>query len=125
MDPYKAVLCDDDRVSSLILKRLLEKAGFLVSTAANGKEGLERIRADKPQLLVLDLDMPVKNGFQVLEDLKAAKDMLPYTLVLTAHESAEDDAQVKSLGAKGMVIKPFNPAELIKKLQTLAREGHL
>jgi DNA-binding response OmpR family regulator len=123
VDQPKAVLCDDDRTTTLILKRLLEKAGFAVFVGNNGKEGLALVRTHHPRLLVLDLDMPVKNGIQVLMELKQSGESLPQILVLTAHESAEDEAQVKSLGALEMVVKPFKPSELVLKLQGLAATG--
>lgn len=120
MDQPKVVLCDDDRTSTLILKRLLEKAGFSVFPGNNGKEGLALVRAHHPRLLILDLDMPVKNGIQVLQELRETGESLPYILVLTARESAEDEAQVKSLGAREMLVKPFKPSELVEKLRGLA-----
>jgi two-component system, OmpR family, response regulator VicR len=123
MDQPKAVLCDDDRTTTLILKRLLEKAGFTVFVGGNGKEGLALVGADHPRLLVLYPDMPVKNGIQVLTELKQSGESLPQILVLTAHESPEDEAQVKSLGALEMVVKPFKPSELVLKLQGLAAAG--
>jgi DNA-binding response OmpR family regulator len=125
MNPPKAVLCDDDRTGTLILKRLLEKAGFSVFIGQNGKEGLALVRAERPSLLILDLDMPVLNGIQVLEEIRRAEEKLPYTMVLSAHESAEDAAQVKSLGAREMLVKPFKPSELVQKLTNLLRDGHL
>jgi DNA-binding response OmpR family regulator len=125
MTPPKAVVCDDDRTSTLILKHLLEKAGLRVFTGLNGKEGLALVRVEHPSLLILDLDMPVVNGIQVLEELHRTGESIPYIMVLTAHESAEDSAQVKSLGAREMVVKPFKPYELVQKLQALVREGVL
>jgi DNA-binding response OmpR family regulator len=125
MTPPKAVVCDDDRTSTLILKHLLEKAGFHVFAGLNGKEGLALVRAEHPSLLILDLDMPVVNGIQVLEELQRSGETIPYIMVLTAHESAEESAQVKGLGAKEMVIKPFKPFKLIEKLQALIRDGVL
>jgi DNA-binding response OmpR family regulator len=121
----KAVLCDDDRTSTLILKHLLQKVGFQVYAGLNGKEGLALVRAEHPSLLILDLDMPVVNGIQVLEELRRTGEAIPYIMVLTAHESDEDSAQVKSLGAQEMVIKPFKPFKLIEKFQALIRDGAL
>lgn len=119
MDQPKAVLCDDDRTTTLILKRLLEKSGFTVFTGSNGKEGLVHILAQQPCLLILDLDMPVKNGIQVLQELKQARIAPAHILVLTAHESVEDEIQVKSLGAHEMLVKPFNPAQLLQRLEQI------
>lgn len=123
--PKKAVLCDDDKTTTLILRRLLGKLGFSVFIGNNGDEGLSLVRSEKPQLLVLDLDMPVKNGVAVLEELKNDQAVSPYTIVLSAHESKEEHDQMKNLGAKDFLIKPFNPLDLMKKVEQLVKEGQL
>ena len=125
MTNKKAVLCDDDKTTTLIIKHLLEKLGFSVSMAANGKEGLALIQAEAPQLLILDLDMPVKNGMGVLQDLQPSGKNGPYIIVLSAHENQEDHAQVQALGAQEVVVKPFKPADLVKKVEALVKEGKI
>jgi DNA-binding response OmpR family regulator len=119
MDQPKAVLCDDDRTLSLIIKKLLEKAGFCVFAGQNGQEGLTLVNTHHPSVLVTDLDMPVKDGIQLLQELKESKQIPPWIIVLTSHESAEDEARVKALGAREMIVKPFQPSELVRKLQDL------
>src|SRR5437016_3284193 len=99
MATKKAVLCDDDKTSTLIVKHLLTQMGFSVSTAANGAEGLTLLGAEKADLLILDLDMPVKNGIAVLEELQKTGTRPDWIIVLSAHESPEDHAKVLSLGA--------------------------
>ena len=125
MDNKKAVLCDDDKTTMLIVKHLLEKLGFSVSMAADGKEGLALVQAQKPQLLILDLDMPVKNGIGVLQDLQQSGKNGLYIIVLSAHENQEDHAQARALGAQEVVVKPFKPADLVKKVDDLVKEGKI
>jgi DNA-binding response OmpR family regulator len=123
VDIKKVVLCDDDKTTTLIVKHLLTKIGFSVTTANNGAEGLARINTETPDLLILDLDMPVKNGIAVLEELKAKSGPAPYIIVMSAHESPEDQKKVLGLGAREMVIKPFKPADLVEKIEGLVKEG--
>ncbi len=123
METKKAVLCDDDKTSTLIVKHLLTQAGFSVRTAVNGAEGLALLGTEKPDLLILDLDMPVKNGIAVLEELQKTQNRPTYIIVLSARESPEDRAKVLSLGAQGMMIKPFKPVDLIKKVEETMKEG--
>lgn len=125
METKKAVLCDDDKTTALIIRRLLAKIGFSVFMASNGEEGLALIHAEKPQLLILDLDMPVKNGIAVLEDLQKNPVDNVYTIILSSHESQEDHNQAQALGAKEVVIKPFAPADLVKKVKELIKEGKI
>ena len=125
METKKAVLCDDDKTTALIIRRLLAKIGFSVFIAGDGDEGLALIHAEKPQLLILDLDMPVKNGIAVLEDLQKAPVDDLYTIILSSHEDQQVHDQVQALGAEEIVVKPFTPADLVKKVKGLIKEGKI
>jgi len=121
----KAVICDDDKTTVMILKHLLSTLGFAVSVAHQGKEGLALIETIKPDLLILDLDMPIKNGMSVLEDLLAKGVSGIYTIVMSSHENAQAHAQVKLLGAQEVIVKPFTPATLVSHIKELLKEGRL
>jgi len=125
MTPKTAILCDDDKTTTMILKHLLTPLGFSVSVAQNGKEGMALIEAAKPDLLILDLEMPVKNGISVLQDLKEKNISGFYTIVLSSHESETAHDQVKQLGADEVVVKPFTPALLVKHIEDIAKEGRV
>jgi DNA-binding response OmpR family regulator len=125
MDVKKALLCDDDKTTMMIVKHLLQKAGFAVSMAGNGKEGLALIQTEKPDLVVLDLNMPDMDGVAVLKALKKAPGEKPYIIILSSHENNKISEYLRDLGAEEMILKPFKPAELIEKAQTLMREGSL
>jgi DNA-binding response OmpR family regulator len=125
MDAKKVVLCDDDKTTTLILKHLLTKIGLSVSVANNGAEGLVALGTEKKDLLILDLDMPVKNGIGVLEELQKNGGPVPYIIVLSAHESPEDHKKVVGLGARETMVKPFKPADLVVKVEGLIKEGKI
>lgn len=120
----KAVVCDDDRTMGVILKRILSKAGFAVSTAENGDDGLALVASQKPSLLVLDLDMPVKDGWTVLRELRGKTEGL-FIVVLSAHESPDKHDMARSLGAGDVLVKPFNPADFLGKIEALVKAGKL
>ena len=125
MTARSALVCDDDRTLGIIVSRALSKKGFAVRTAEDGAAGLEAIRAEAPELLVLDLDMPVKGGLAVLEELRAGGTRLRYVIVLSAHESPETHAQVRGLGADETMVKPFTPVDFMKRIDVLLAEGKL
>ncbi len=81
------------------------------------------LRSAKPSLLILDLELAPKDGSAVLRELRGAGGAKPYTIVLTAHESQEKRDQANALGAHEVWTKPFSAAELLKKLEALARQG--
>jgi len=121
----KIVLCDDDKTTTMILKHLLTPLGFSVAIAHQGKEGLALIEAERPDLLILDLDMPVKNGVSVLEDLRAKGITGFYIIILSSREDDQAHVQVKELGAQEVIVKPFKPSALIKHVEELLKEGKL
>lgn len=126
MDAKNIVICDDDATLTFILQHLLgKKREFKVAVAGNGEDGWLLIRELRPVLLILDLDMPVKDGFAVLRDLKGLPPPRPYTIVLSANESRDVRSEVTSLGADEVMTKPFKPADFLAKVETLAKEGRI
>ncbi|MBI3552837.1 MAG: response regulator [Elusimicrobia bacterium] len=119
----KAVICDDDKTLLHIVRHILEKQGFTVFDAVNGEEGLAFIRAQAPSFVLLDLDMPVKDGVQVLRELKDGGGASGYVMVLTHHESPLTHAECRSLGARQVMVKPFDAAAFAKSIDAMVQEG--
>jgi adenylate cyclase len=123
MSDEPTILIADDRPETVqLLHDLLMMEGFKVVTALDGQEALDRIRRHLPDLVLLDLNMPRLNGFEVCQQLKAdpATADIP-VLMLTAW--AEPDQRVKGLqvGAEDYLAKPFDHRELIARIQTRLR----
>jgi DNA-binding response OmpR family regulator len=120
------VLCIDDEAPIRTLARVnLEANGFEVLEAADGTEGLRRARAEKPDLILLDVMMPGVDGWRVGRELVAdeATNDIPI-IFLTARSELRDRAQGLDLGAVEYVTKPFNPLELAPLIkEVLARVG--
>ena len=110
---------DNDAVLELIRTRL-ELVGYDVSYARNGLEALEMIKAVHPAGVVLDLNMPVLDGFGVLSSLRTFT-RRPPVLVLSARYAAEDVKRCLALGAKDYLAKPFNDRDLIARVGRLVR----
>lgn len=110
----KILVCDDERHIVRLIQVNLEKQGYQVVTAFDGKEGLEKVRSEKPSLLVLDVMMPYMDGFEVLKNLRRDSDTesLP-VIMLTAKAQDRDVFEGYSYGADMYLTKPFNPQELI------------
>lgn len=126
MDIKYIVVCDDDTTLTYILKHILGKLkDYKVTAAADGEEGWLLIRGAHPALLILDLDMPVKDGLSVLRDLKGLPPPRPYTIVLSANESPDIRDEAKSLGADEVMSKPFKPSDLLAKVEKLIAEGKI
>lgn len=110
----KILVCDDERHIVRLIQVNLERQGWEVITAYDGKEGLEKIKAVKPDLVVLDVMMPYMDGFEVLKSLRREPDFqdLP-VIMLTAKAQDKDVFEGYHYGADMYLTKPFNPMELV------------
>ncbi len=122
MPPLKILVCDDERHIVRLIQVNLEKQGWQVVTAYDGKEGLEKIRSEKPDLCVLDVMMPYMDGFEVLKSLRREPDTegLP-VIMLTAKAQDKDVFEGYHYGADMYLTKPFNPAELVSFVKRIAQ----
>jgi len=112
-EPGQMLVVDDNRVNRLLLTRALEQNGHHVSNAENGRVGLEMLKAKPYDVILLDIDMPEMNGFEVLEALIQDEE-LRYLPVIMTSASDELDRVVKciEMGAEDYLVKPLNPVLL-------------
>lgn len=110
LEPARLLVVDDNRVNRMALSRSLELQGHQVETAENGQEGLEKFRSGLFDLMLLDIEMPVMNGFEVLEACLNDFDLRQIPIIMTS-AMEELDAVVKcvELGAEDYLTKPVSP----------------
>jgi two-component system alkaline phosphatase synthesis response regulator PhoP/two-component system response regulator VicR len=120
--PLKVLVCDDERHIVRLIQVNLERQGYNVVTAFDGKEGLEKIRSEKPNLVVLDVMMPYMDGFEVLKTIRREPDTenLP-VIMLTAKAQDKDVFEGYHYGADMYLTKPFNPMELVTFVKRIAQ----
>ena len=124
-DQKVIVVADDDaQIDGLIAFRL-QRLGFIVHVGQNGAEALDLIRSVSPNLVVLDVMMPVMDGFEVLREMKRDSETwdIP-AIMLTAREMEEDKLKGFELGAVDYVTKPFSPAELTARIHANLNGHH-
>jgi len=109
-EPAKLLVIDDNKVNRIVLSRSLQQQGHVVETAENGAEGLNKIRTQSFDLVLLDIEMPIMDGFQVLEACLNDVDLRQIPIIMTSAMD-ELDAVVKcvELGAEDYLTKPVNP----------------
>jgi DNA-binding response OmpR family regulator len=120
MDHNRVLLVDDDKAIIDNLAPLLERAGFDVSVAADGKAALDQVATSPPDLIVLDVLMPKLNGREVLRHLRRTGDWTPVVLLTRVGESTER-AMALEEGADDYLNKPFDPYELIARMRAVLR----
>lgn len=113
------LIADDENAIADIIKFNLQKQGYSIRIANDGEETLNKIEEKAPDLLVLDIMMPKKNGFEVLEELRK-RYKFP-VIILTAKEEESDKIHGLELGADDYMVKPFSINELIARVKANLR----
>jgi DNA-binding response OmpR family regulator len=114
------LVVDDDPVILQLLQVNFEMEGFTVITAADGKEGVERTRLDRPDIVVSDVMMPRMSGLELVAELKADPDTASIpVLLLTAKAQQTDVVDGLAQGADDYVTKPFEPLDLVDRVNRL------
>lgn len=124
MTATTVLVVDDEPQVVWMLRFSLEAEGYQTIAARDGREALDEVRRQRPPLMLLDIMMPVMDGWSVLEELGTyPEDERPRVVVLSARTSARDRAKAMELGADAFVAKPFNIDDLLAVLRELAPIG--
>jgi DNA-binding response OmpR family regulator len=118
----RILLVEDNADLAYGLRNNLEIEGYDVDVAADGEEGLERVRRARPDLVILDLMLPRLDGFRVLRAMRAEGLAMP-VLILTARGEEADKVRGLKLGADDYVTKPFGVLELLARVEALLRRN--
>ena len=119
----KVLIVDDEQNIAISVEFLMRSEGFEVVVAHDGEEGLARIRAHRPDLVLLDVMMPKLNGFEVCAAVRADPSLAGVRiLMLTAKDRAAEIEKGISLGADAYIPKPFATSELVDKVKELLKE---
>ena len=113
----KVLTVDDEPDVRRLIEVKLKKAGFEVITAADGEEGIEKAKAENPDLILMDVMMPKMDGYTAVQKIKTEMDPAPLVMMLTAKGSEDDVMQGLVGGADDYIIKPFAPRELIARVK--------
>ncbi|KYG83770.1 response regulator transcription factor [Roseivirga echinicomitans] len=117
-EKIKILLAEDETALGTIIKESLETRGFDVLFCTNGEQALNTYRAEKPELLVLDVMMPKKDGFTLVKEIRAENDKIP-VIFLTSKSRTEDVVEGFGLGGNDYLKKPFSMEELIVRIHAL------
>ena len=116
----KILIADDEQNIVISLEFLMKREGFEVLIANDGEEAVRRIRSDPPDLVLLDVMMPKKCGFEVCQEIKADPALAAVRiLMLTAKGRDTEVAKGLALGADAYMTKPFSTKELVEKVRSM------
>jgi len=120
--PIHILAVDDDKISRKMIGRALADSGYLLSYAENGKQGLQAATDNPPDIIILDVEMPEMNGFEVCDRLRGQAQTASTPIVfLSSHSSLRERMQGYEVGANDYIVKPFENEHLRAKIQVLAR----
>jgi DNA-binding response OmpR family regulator len=119
MKQFRVLVVDDEQRILKFLELKLKASGYGVLTASSGAEALEQVQAQEPDLVVLDVLMPKKDGFETLKELRAFSSVP--VIILSAKETDTDKVRGLKLGADDYLAKPFSPDELVARIEAVRR----
>jgi DNA-binding response OmpR family regulator len=121
---HKVLIADDEPNIVISLEFLMKREGHEVSVARDGQQALDAIRSLRPDLVLLDVMMPFKTGYEVLQELRA-DEAIAHTkvLMLTAKGRDTDTAKGLALGADAYMTKPFSTKELAERVRQMLADG--
>ncbi len=119
LSKYKILVVDDEKRMVRFIQLNLEQDGFQVVTAYNGKEALDQVRTQLPDLVLLDIMMPDIDGFEVLKKIREVSEVP--VIMLTAKGEEDDRVKGLELGADDYITKPFSPRELVSRIKAVLR----
>ncbi len=115
------LIIEDDRKTASLISRYLEREGFPTLIASDGRQGLDMARLHHPILIVLDLMLPLMDGWEVCRQIRQSSDVP--IVMLTARDEEVDLVSGLTLGADDYVRKPFSPRELVARIKAVLRRG--
>ena len=116
------LIIDDDEKLNNLLKTYLTKYEFKVQSVTHPDSGLKQLRRQQPDIIILDVMLPDKNGFEVCKEIR--KDFTIPIIMLTARGEVTDKVVGLELGADDYLAKPFEPRELVARIQSILRRSH-
>jgi len=121
MSSAKILIVDDEPQIRRVLRTTLTSQGYTVAEAKSGDEALEQIRDERPDLILLDVNMPGRSGLETCREIRATGDVP--IIMLTVRNSERDKVQALDAGADDYVVKPFGAEELMARIRAALRRS--
>ncbi len=120
----RILIVEDQEDNRAILRDLLTASGYTLIEAANGLEGVAAAERDKPDLILMDIQLPLVDGYEATRRIKANPDLTAIPIIaVTSYALSGDEAKAKAAGCDAYVTKPFSPRLLLAKVRQYLPEG--
>ncbi len=120
----RILVVEDQPDNRTILRDLLTAAGFTVLEAEDGEDGIAMALAERPDLILMDIQMPLVDGYAATRRIKAAPGMATTPIIaVTSYALAGDEAKTRAAGCDGYIAKPFSPRALLAEVRRILEPG--
>lgn len=122
MNPISVLLCEDNELNQNLAGRIIQNFGFDLDIANNGLEGIEMLERKKYDVVLMDIQMPVMDGYQATKHIREVMNSDIPVIALTAHSLAGEKDKSRDCGMNEYISKPFKPAALLEKIQSVIKK---
>ena len=119
----KILICEDEEIMLTALEFRLRRQGFEVILAQDGRQAIEKVQSENPDMIVADIMMPFVNGLELIQHIRNEMNSDVPIIVMSAIEQDDVVLEAFRLGAKDFIAKPFKPNELILRIKRIAQEA--
>ena len=114
----RILIIEDQEDNRAIMRDLLTGAGFELIEAVNGEEGVKLAQSERPDLILMDIQLPIIDGYEAARQIRAIVDLKSIPIIaVTSYALSGDEAKTRAAGCDGYVAKPFSPRQLLAKVR--------
>ena len=122
--PKRILVIEDQEDNRAILRDLLSAAGFTVLEAIDGAAGVAKAKIERPDLILMDIQMPVMDGYEATRRIKAIDGLKAIPIVaVTSYALSGDEAKTRAAGCDGYIAKPYSPREMLRVIRGFLDKG--
>ena len=120
----RILVIEDQEDNRAILRDLLSAVGYELIEAVNGAEGIAKAESEKPDLILMDIQMPLIDGYDATRRIKANPDLKAIPIIaVTSYALSGDEAKTRAAGCDGYIAKPYDPREMLRLIRKFLNEG--
>jgi len=120
-DSMRILICEDNKMASKTISVVLEREGYKSDTVENGNDAITLLTDNLYDMVIVDIHLPYHSGLELVEYLRTDLKLDTPVLIVTAFSDAQMQSQAAELGINGYIIKPFNPTDLVNKINSILK----
>jgi len=120
----RILIIEDQEDNRAIMRDVLSTAGYALIEAVDGEEGVKLARSERPDLILMDIQLPLLDGYEATRQIRATEDLKSVPIIaVTSYALSGEEAKTREAGCDSYVAKPFSPRELLAKVRALLPNG--